>query len=1306
MYNIQRFVTFFCAVKNEMIDPALMKMKSFVKCSILAFFTVLGMHVSGQSEELITIGWKEPQVYTQGGQEIRVPSIEGQSMDGRTPNYFWRKKVSSGMNYKVNLEIVSTEQARKAELSYLRNHYIEAGEARYDLKVSNAGSEKYIVLNLFPFVKSGEAVHRITAVKVSYQSVPAPPIVYQKDFVSNSVLSPGSGYWYKISVNADGIYKIDKSFLVSCGIDPETVNPQNINIYGNGDGRLPELNSVPRTDDLAKNAILVVGESDGTFDEDDYILFYGWGAHRWYEDQVMGFDQDRNPYSDVSYYFINVNPLDPPLRIATEASTTDPVTDLVNTYSYYDVHELDQVSLVGGGQRWYGEEFDSQLQRTFTFSVPDIVTTEPATFQVSLASNANSTTGTSQTFSVNGTQLYTGLLPGGSDWGRSVKTMTMSNPTSFLPFIVTIVRNSPDVITHLDRILLNARRKLVFTGDQFGFRDTASVGMGNVSEFTLSNLPDPDGFVWDVTDRHAPRLVQGTFSGTDYVFRVHTDTLREFVAGGGQNYLSPQRFGVVDYQNLHALPQADHLIVTNKLFISEANRLADLHRAEGKSVHVVTTEQVFNEFSSGALDATAIRMFAKMFYDRGAAAPETRPQTLLLFGDGTYDPKNRVANNNNYVLTYQVAESEDHIGALVTDDYFGLLDDVESISSSDLLDIGVGRLLISDNTMAREQVDKVQHYMMNGSSLYSTANTNCSSDDGSSTFGDWRTRYVQIADDEEKAYFIKNDVEPQFDSVSKHYPSMNCDKLYLDAYQQVVTAGGQRYPDVNEAITDRIERGALVINYVGHGGEVGVAEERVITVPQIQSWKNIDKLPLIVSATCEFTKYDDPDRVSAGEWASINAYGGAIALMTTTRSVYFGVNTDTGISFFENVFKREPDYTPRTFGEIIRETKNGVSGGNNKRSFTLIGDPALHIALPRLNVVTDSINGISPDIVPDTIRALSKVTIKGHLEDFDGNVLNNFNGVVYPSVFDKPKEQKTLGNDPDSPVLSFYLQTNKLYRGKASVSNGYFEFSFIVPKDINYAFDFGKISYYAENGATDALGNEQRVYIGGVDPLGINDTEGPQIELYLNDENFVSGGISDETPLLLAKLYDENGINAVGNGIGHDLTAVIDGETGKPIVLNDYYTADIDSYQAGEVRYNFSDLEPGEHTLTLKVWDVNNNSSEATIDFVVKKQEALALDHVLNYPNPFTTHTEFYFEHNQCCSALEAQIQIFTVSGRLVKTINQPVNTVGYRSEGIAWDGLDDFGDQLAKGVYVYRLMVRAADGGSAEKLEKLVILK
>ncbi|MFT5777488.1 MAG: hypothetical protein ACI837_000422 [Crocinitomicaceae bacterium] len=1289
-----------------------MKINSFILHTIGSLLTMLFLIVFnpalGQKVQSLTLEWGTPQLLTEGSQSIEVPVVIGHQMDGDRPNFFWRQPITTAGNPDLSLALTGTELALPKEVAYLEKRGINVDKISYYLTVSKARSERHAVLNMFPFVKIGSQIHRITSVEITFKKNTALPGI-KKSFATSSVLNSGSGIWIKISVIEDGVHKIDKTFLRThlepLGVDVDNLNPAHIHIYGNGDGRLPELNSTPRTDDLAENAIEIIGEADGVFDETDYILFYGWGPDRMYANGTAELYVDRNPYSKVSCYFININAEVPPLRILSTPSSLNPITHNLTSYSYFSKYESDLVSLVKGGQRWYGELFDSQMSYSFPFNVQDIDASSPASFKVSLASNASGS-GNTHSYVVNGASAGSGSITSApSDFVISSLNFNAPSVVSLMNVQMTVVRNSPDILTYLDYLSLNARRNLTWAGSSYNFRDLSSVGVGNVAEYTLSGLPAATGFVWDVTDRHTPGNIAGSFIGANYVFASDADTLREFVGSDGISFLTPLFVENVAHQNLHILPQADYLIITHPAFITSAKRLADLHRADGLTVHVATTDQVYNEFSSGMKDATAIRMFAKMFYDRGALAPQTQPNYLLLFGDGTFDHRN-ILSSQNYVQTYQVANSENHIRALVTDDYFGLLDDSESISPNDEMDIGVGRLLISSTEIAKQQVDKIEHYMLNGSSLYSTANTNCSADGGSTTYGDWRTKCVLIADDEENGYFIVNDCEPAYEHMTDSFPSMNVDKLYLDAFQQVSTAGGQRYPDVVDKINDRIERGALVINYVGHGGEVGVAEERVITVPQIQDWKNIDRLTLLVSATCEFTKYDDPDRVSAGEWASLNPYGGAIALMTTTRSVFFGVNTLTIEKFTERVFARDTLHQPLTFGEIMRTTKNASGSSENKRSFTLIGDPALQIALPIMNVLTDSINGLSPSVEIDTISALSTVTIKGHIEDFDANILTGFNGILYPSVLDKPKVQQTLGNDPASPIISFEIQNNKLYRGKVSVVNGYFEFSFVVPKDIDYSFDFGKISYYAENAIMDALGDEKRIIIGGIDPIGINDSEGPQIDLFLNENTFVSGGISDETPILIAKLFDQNGINTVGNGIGHDLVAVLDGETGSPIVLNDYYTADLDSYQSGEIRYNFGTLDPGPHTLSVKVWDVNNNSSDASIDFIVMEKETVSLDHVLNYPNPFTTSTTFYFEHNQACVDLETQIQIFTVSGRLVKTINESVQCDGFRSKGIPWNGRDDFGDQLAKGVYIYRVKVKTPDGIMAEKTEKLVILK
>ncbi len=1289
-------------------------MKLQIRLNMIKYFFILFIIVRINSisvaQEVITIPWETPREIILNEEKIKIPVIQNQTYSNNKPFYYWEKDANSFNN--IQLSSYTTIACASEEINYLKKEALTIPTTLdYKLKIITVQKTEKFTLQLFPFIQENGIIKKINTISLDFSNNKNAEKSLQKNYATNSVLASGSGTWYKIKISKSGIYKIDKSFLESCGINTSNLNPNNINIFGNGDGKLPELNSVPSTDDLAKNAIFISGDSDGQFNDNDYILFYGWGPTRWYPNSnLTSFNYDQNIYSDYSYYFININPSNTPLRINTINSTSGTITNNVNSYSYYTNHEVDTKSLMSGGQRWYGEEFDTELTKSFNFDIPSIVNATPVTFAISMATNSSSTSTSTHKYLINGSQVYSANLPSAStdSYSRANVAFQINANSSSIPLNIIVTRTNPSTLTYLDNILINTRRNLVQLGNQYNFRDLLSVGNSKVSEFTLSNFSS-SGFVWDITNRHQPIDINGNYSNSTFVFRLETDSLREFVASDGLTFFTPEKVGNISYQNLHALSQVDYVIVSHPEFTSEANRLANLHRANGTTVHVVTTEQVYNEFSSGMLDPTAIKRFMKMFYDRSLLDPTSAPKYLLLFGDGTFDPKNRVANNNNYVPTYQAINSENHISALVSDDYFGLLDDSDSFDDADHVDIGVGRLLISSNQIATEQVNKIEHYMKNGSSLYSSSNC-CNSSLSNNTFGDWRQKYVLISDDEQGGQFVSVDAEPNYNYVTSNHTDVNCDKLYLDAFTQVTNAGGQRYPDVFNAISDRVQNGALIINYIGHGGEVGVAEERVITIPQIQSWNNINKLNLLVSATCEFTKFDDPARVSAGEWASLNPTGSSIALMTTTRSIYISINTDIINKFYENVFKRDLNYQPQTFGEIIKNTKNQASPSENKRCFTLIGDPALKIALPTMKVVTDSINSLSPDIQIDTIKALSKVTIKGHLTDMNNNIISNFNGVLSPTIFDKPKALTTLGQDVNSPIIPFDLQKNAIFKGQVSVKNGYFSFTFVTPKDINYSYGNGKISYYANTtdltSNYDAGGDDQRLIIGGIDPNGVIDNQAPTIKMYLNEEKFADGGITNETPTLFAKIEDDNGINTVGNGIGHDITAILDNETANPIILNNYYTADLDSYQKGQITYTFPPIAAGEHKLTLKAWDINNNSVESTIHFTVKEQENIALDHVLNYPNPFTTKTSFFFEHNQVCSELDAQVQIFTISGKVVKTINQTVNTIGFRSNAIDWDGKDDFGDQLAKGVYIYRLIVKSSTGEIAEKTEKLVLLK
>ena len=1247
----------------------------------------------------INIPWESPKSIEYNEREIKIPSIKDQTINDKEPSFYWKQKSSK--DKAMRLINYNSSDATTDEILYIQEFLPNIPiEPKILYQITNAGKDSYAVVDIKPFYKKNNQIKKITSIQFEFIDSNT-TTGYEKDFVANSVLKEGSGVWFKIAVNKDGVYKIDKNFLEECGINTSNINPNHINIFGNGEGMLPEKNSLPRIDDLAKNAVYIQGDNDGVFNDGDYILFYGWGPHRWDSKNGSEFQRIQNIYSDKSYYFINIDPTNTPLRIQNIAEITGSVTYNGDSYDYSDIYENELVNLVGGGKRWYGELFDVELDRIFNFSVPNI-DTFPIKISSSLATNG---AGSSQTYSVNGLNVFNSNLTYLGDFTRLETNFSFQSNSSNIPLKLSISRSNPSVLTYLDKITLNSRRKLVFFGTQMNFRNLTQFQPGFICEYSISSFP-ASGFVWDLSDRNNPKKINGDFSSGTFKFKADYN-YTEYVASNGSSFFTPEKIGSVPYQNLHGLEQVDFLIITHPNFLTQANRLADLHRTEGTSTHVVTIDQVFNEFSSGAQDAVAIRMMAKMFHDRALTNPGSELKYLLLFGDGTYDPKNRLANNNNMILTYQADNSENYISCYVSDDFFGMLDDNESFTSADLLDIGIGRILASDITQAKQQVDKIEHYMKNGSQLFNSNNASCCLETNSnSTFGDWKLKYVQIADDEEDNYFIKYDTEPQYNKVINNHFEMNCDKLYLDAYPQQTTAGGQRYPDVFNAITDRIQRGALVVNYVGHGGEVGLAEERVVTIPQINSWTNINTLNLFVSATCEFTKYDDPKRVSAGEWVSLNPNGGAIALMTTTRSVYFGVNTSVGNSLFENVFDRHSDNSPLTFGEIMMRTKNEALQSDNKRSFTLIGDPALKIALPTLLVKTDSINGKNPNIEIDTLNALSTVRIKGHVEDHLGSIQTNFNGILIPSIFDKVKKMKTLGQDPDSQEIEFDLQRNIVYKGKSSVVNGYFDFSFVVPKDIALNIGRGKISYYAYNSTSDAMGYDTNIRIGGINSNGISDNEGPQLELFLNDENFISGGPTDETPVMILKVFDENGINTVGNGIGHDITAIVDENSSEPIVLNDYYSSDLDSYQSGEIRYQLATLEPGSHTIEVKVWDVNNNSSTVKTDFVVHQKQNPILSHVYNYPNPFTTSTEFMFEHNQSCNNLDVQIQIFTISGKLVKTISETINTIGFRNEGIKWDGRDDYGDNLGRGVYIYRLKIKNQDGQSGEKTEKLVLLK
>ena len=1129
-------------------------------------------------------------------------------------------------------------------------------------------------------------------------------VMVKRAYASNSVLQNGT--WYKISTSQAGIYKISYENLRSWGIDVSNINSSNIRLFTNGPRMLPEYNGTPRYDDLVENAIYMHDGGDNSFDPGDYFLFFTEGVFYWTENPDLTFSHSYNLYSDKNICYLTFDN-GAGLRISSLPSVSDPATHYATTFLDFAAYEQNQYNLIKSGKNWYGDMFESSsLSKNFTFPFANICNDSLVKVNAELIGRSSSA---SHFIIASGSsQNTTNIAPTSGYQNDYAKKGTAS--FSFLPSssVVNISINyyqngNTEAIGWLDYIEVSAWRKLIMSGNQMVFRNPYVSGSGNVVEYTVSNA-DNNLKIWDISNPLRPVSIAGNLSSGEFKFRVNNDTLKQFIAFNGVLFHTPTYIGQVANQNLHSLPQTDYLIVTYPAFRSQAAAIGELHKQlDGFSYVVVTPEEIYNEFSSGKQDPSAIRDFVKMFYDR-AATSDDMPKFLLLLGDASYDYKNRIANNNNLVPTFESKNSLSPTSSYATDDFFGLLGNAEGEDCYGSLDIGVGRIPINTAEEANAVVEKLRRYTYPGK--MEASSNNCTSGSCSiSNMADWRNQICFVADDGDgNMHFNQADaMTRRLDTTVKF---LNIDKIYLDAYKQISTTGGERCPEVNEAIRQRVEKGALIINYTGHGGEVGWALERILDVPTIQTWTNSCNLPVFITATCEFSRFDDPGRISAGEYVFLNPSGGGIALLTTTRLAYASYNEALNKSFYNKAFDNSGGRL-LTLGELIAHCKTDNGSVSYLRNFMLMGDPALTMTIPKHQVVTSEINGVDVTSFSDTISALKHVTVKGYIADRNGLKLNDFNGVLYPTVYDKSFNLQTLANNPaENYVASFSLRKNVIYKGKASVVNGDFSFSFIVPKDIQYSYGKGKISYYAENGIIDATGWFDDFIIGGSADTTLNDNAGPVIDLYLNSELFVSGGITNENPVILANLSDESGINTVGTGIGHDIIATIDENTAKSIVLNDYYEAEKDSYTKGTIRYPLKSLSEGQHSLSLKAWDILNNSSEVSIDFIVSSSAGLALTHVLNYPNPFTTYTEFWFEHNQPCCGLDVQIQIFTITGRLAKTINRKVTTNGFRAEPIEWDGNDDYGSPLARGVYIYRLRVKSADGQYAEKSEKLVILK
>lgn len=1268
----------------------------------------------------VSLNWTSKDEYVVGTMKVMIPQFQRENMEYNPSD----KTLRFVSNFKTDL-LVSENNYQVTNLVYESINVSELTDINlfkiksnidFKLHASYAREQPIVFISFNPIVNDGGIYKKVKQLTLSYTTNQVSRVTNQNNLFSiqNSVLATGN--WFRFYVKKSGIYKISKSFLRELGFDVN-VDPRRIKIYGNGGRMLPLQNNISYPIDLEENAILCAGENDGTFNDEDYILFYAEGMDNWNSESLT----HENLYADNSYYYITYGATNGK-RIQNFTQPTGSSTLQLNTYDGYQYYEKDLVNPGKIGRRWFGEAFDIDNDQTFTFELPNYI---PGS-NVNLTANFCAISFGSTSFKVkaNGVELATvpiNTLTGTSGVLGFENILNQSFTPSGSSIAINLTYNNggvPSSKGYLDYIVLKYNANLKGYGKQFRFSNSLVETNIGIGEFTITNATSIQS-IWDISDIYNVTKIDNNQS--NLIFKTNLGQSKKFIALDINDVYIPSKEtltrvanqnlkGTIFQNNQGNFQDVDYLIITPSSLLNQAESLANLHRSQGNlNTKVVSLESIYQEFGGGKQDIAAIRNCIKYVYIN-ASTPSKRVKYVNLFGDASYDYKDRIRNNTNIVpifhgfypessLTQNNTTNFSLFASFMSDDFFVMMDDNEGDmqTNADGLDIAVGRMLVSSSEQAAEMINKVYEYY------------------DEKSYGRWRNNLVYYADDPDPFksgdWFLQKDLNVLADQVTLANPFFNTKKIYTDAYTQEVSAGGPRYPQAKKDFLDAIDLGALVLNYYGHGNEESFAVERIFEKADAQALNNRYKYPLFITITCEFTRFDDPSRPTGGEYMYWNKSGGAISMLATTRQI----GQLTGIQLNEDVYNylfsmQNGEYL--SIAEALRKAKI-LPGSTNRRVVFYIGDPALKLAIPKPKVVLTKLNDQPIATTTTTLQALSLVKISGEVVDENNAIISTYNGDLAVQVFDKNLNRLTIDNDNVSvllnqPKLNFTTLGETIYRGNASVTNGSFEFSFVVPQDIQIPLGTGRISFYVKSTQPqlqNQSGYSNLIKVGGVNINAPVDTTPPKVKLYMNDTNFVSGGITNSSPIFLAFLEDEHGINTA-SGIGHDIVAILDNNENNPYVLNDYYETENNDYTKGMVTYPFRNLAPGLHTILFKAWDVYNNLITAEIQFVVVGNEELALTQVLNYPNPFVNYTEFWFNHNRPFEPLNVQVQILTISGKLVKTINQTVVSDGFLSREIKWDGKDDLGDKIGKGVYVYKLTVESTlTGTKTEKIEKLVIL-
>ena len=1152
----------------------------------------------------------------------------------------------------------------------------------------------------------------------------------KKAQVTESKLS--TGQVFRVSIKEKGIYRITRSLLTTMGLNPDAIDPNAVHVLSNGGRPLPALNGIERIADLAEQPIVRTGGGDGQFGASDEVLFYAPGPTGWiYKDGQ--FEHYTHPYSNDNAVFIKIETASGPTLVDAPFSSTASFPSFSSTPGrfFLDIEERVWSREHGSGTDWMSNTIRNGGSRNFlTNQILPGLMAGPITYQarVAIASNPMATVAM-----VSGSDILAQFTAPYATTQRSEDPAAITSTFSFQqtvaasqPIQLTMrllsQNNEPEASLDWVRITYDQDLTKPTTGPLYF---TTRPGQFGDQQYQIKGYAT-EPRIWDVTGgilhrqfgvgsvsgQHAIQVGAQQVQGgpRDLVVFLPADTLP----------LSAAAVTPISNQNLHGLVDFPELVIVAPVaFLSAAEKLASHRRNQGMIVNLVTQTQVFNEFSGGVPDMRAVRDYMKFLYDRAPSNQE--PKYLLLFGDGHYDFRGISGYQQpltNHIFPYETFDSAYTDGTFTSDDYFGLLDDNEGLwvysgftdTSSERVDIGIGRFPAQTLSEANMMVDKVISY------------------EDPSTFGSWRTSYTAVADDgptglsgttNDRDLHLSN-VDQVVELVARDlYPQINLQKIYAETYERVFL-NGFRIPEAKREISAAINRGTLVVNYSGHGGPNGLAQEEIFTKEDALALTNRNRLSIFVTATCSFGWWDLEEFQSGAESLLLNPNGGAVALFTTVRLVYTSGGTETlnaGLNRALNIamFKVDEEGLPRRLGDILAETKNtGVGLQGNSRKFNLLGDPSMRIGLPPGHAVVESLNQVPLNTQMGQMKALDLVTIEGEVQSANGMTNAAFNGAVNVTVYDAERNVPLV--EPFYNPTSFFRQREDLlWRGEVQAVSGKYKAQFVVPKDISYSNSPGRISVYSQDNAFHALGYSENFIVGGTSDTPPNDNQGPEIRLFMNDSTFVSGGQVEADSDLLVLLYDQSGINTVGTGVGHELLLTLDGDDTSSQDIGSGFEANPNSFQRGSVTWPLKGLETGPHTLRVRAWDVLNNSNSAELSFIVANDEVLSVHNVYNYPNPMNRETRFVFEHNQPSgTSAEVQLRIYTLSGRPIRTIHSDeALPSGVLSSGplmVYWDGKDDDLDRPATGIYLYRLRVVTYNSNGerqvSEHTEKLAIIK